>query len=349
MKRLVSRRPTSQSKFIEPLEGRQLLSVTTRISSVTADNRGEVIMSVTAPLNAATVTKSGVQAYTAGPDGKLGTTDDVHLPASVRYSSSLNRITVNAQVSADVAYRVRIVSSRVKDANGQQIDGEFNGGSSASGNGRAGGIFEFAATRDTSGTPTARLYTSAGTISLTLYRALKPISVANFLNYANSGDYDGIFVTRAYPNSSPFVEQLGGLKVNGSNQVVEVPDGSPIPSEFNTNGVITNGAYTVAFALSGSSNNTATNEFFFNQQNNGSNLDNQNGGFTVFATANNKSSIATIKAIAAKQEVDLSSLNNTELLNQVPVNSTYDGTLNPSQDLVVIRRVVTMNKVGAVA
>lgn len=359
MKRLFSRRPTSKSRpqFIEPLEGRQLLSATTRISSVTADNRGEVILSVAGGLDASTVTKSGVQAYTAGPDGQLGTSDDVHLPASVRYSSSLNRITISAQVSADVAYRVRVVSSRVLDSQGRQLDGEFTGAGTQSGNGHTGGIFEFAATRDTSATPTARMYTSAGTISLTLFRSLKPLSVANFLSYANSGKYDNIFMTRNdVENGTPFVEQAGGLKINSSNQIVTVPVNSPVASENTTNGLISNTPYTVALALSGSDANSGTDQFYFNMTNN-SFLDNANTttgqpAFTVFATAANKSSEATLIAVSKKTTVDLgTSPDPSTGVSQVPVNRTgvTSANVNPSADLVVFRRVVVMNKVGAVA
>src|SRR5881394_2155889 len=69
---------------VEPLEGRQLLSAAIR--GISTDNRGMVMLGVTADLVAKTVNSKTVQILTAGADGKLGTHDDVHRKAKVHYS-----------------------------------------------------------------------------------------------------------------------------------------------------------------------------------------------------------------------------------------------------------------------
>ena len=58
-------------------------------------------------------------------------------------------------------------------------------------------------------------------------------------------------------------------------------------------------------AKKGSDPNSATNQWFFNLADNSSNLDNQNGGFTVFGELTNSSSLVAMDAIAAKEIVAL--------------------------------------------
>ncbi len=119
----------------------------------------------------------------------------------------------------------------------------------------------------------------AGIIRLELFDELVPLTVQNFLSYVNSrnarGDYDGTFFHRAAPG---FVLQGGGFNSEGSrDHIVTGPDlhNEFDPSRSNLRGTIT-------MAKTDLSPNTATSEFFFNLADNSSNLDNQNGGFTVF-------------------------------------------------------------------
>ncbi len=109
-----------------------------------------------------------------------------------------------------------------------------------------------------------------------------PITVANFLNYANSNAYNGTIIHRDVPD---FVIQSGGFKldVNSSNHITgidPIPTNPPIQNEFSSSRSNLRG--TVAMAKLGTDPNSATSQWFVNLANNSSNLDNQNGGFTVF-------------------------------------------------------------------
>jgi cyclophilin family peptidyl-prolyl cis-trans isomerase len=198
----------------------------------------------------------------------------------------------------------------MRDDDGTPIDGDFTG-AFPTGNHHAGGNFEFEVNPDTGPTPLVRMSTTAGVITLQLFGQQKPITTANFLSYADAGDYDGIFFTRSIDN---FVAQAGSLQVDNTDDSVEpTPVNPPIQNEFSTGPIISNTLGTVAFAKvspqlgsppTNSTINSATNQFFFNLGDNGQgsgrsdNLDAQNGGFTVFARAANASSLATMNAIS---------------------------------------------------
>ena len=98
-------------------------------------------------------------------------------------------------------------------------------------------------------------------------------------------DFDGSIFHRLSPG---FVLQGGGFNFDdtGTNTATTFP---PIPSlapVVNEPGV-SNTRGTVAMAKMGGDPNSATHEFFFNLADNSGNLDNQNGGFTVFGQVMN--------------------------------------------------------------
>ena len=101
-----------------------------------------------------------------------------------------------------------------------------------------------------------------------------PLTNANFLAYADAGDYDNTFMHRLVPG---FIIQAGGFSL-ADNLVGEVNRNDPVQNEpFNSN---VRG--TIAMAKLGGDPDSATNQWFFNLENNSENLDNQNGGFTAF-------------------------------------------------------------------
>jgi cyclophilin family peptidyl-prolyl cis-trans isomerase len=297
---------TPRATLIEPLEDRQLLASTLTIASVIADNRGEVQIQLNGRADPDTVSRSSVQMFTAGDDGKLGTKDDEKVRAAVGYSVNAKRITVRGNLPADTLYRVRIVSSRVRDLNGNMIDGEFKG-NFPTGNSKFGGNFDIQTRVDVSDTPTVRMVTTAGVINLKLLIGDKPITAGNFLSYANTGRYDNLFWTRSI---SGFVIQAGGLQIDPrSNTVLQTPVDAPIANEFDTNVTISNRRGTVAFAKQSGDPDSATNQFFFNLTDNGGDspysLDQQNGGFTVFARLADTLSYAVMDQIEFYQTVAL--------------------------------------------
>jgi cyclophilin family peptidyl-prolyl cis-trans isomerase len=136
-----------------------------------------------------------------------------------------------------------------------------------------------ALTTPTAGTGTmVRWLTNLGPIDLQLYDSAAPLTVANFLAYVNSGAYAGSFFHRSMPK---FVVQGGGfIWPAGAAAPQAVPKRAAVANEFSATRSNLRG--TIAMAKSEGNPNSATSEWFVNLANNASNLDAQNGGFTVF-------------------------------------------------------------------
>lgn len=120
--------------------------------------------------------------------------------------------------------------------------------------------------------------TNMGQFCIELFETQTPVTTANFISYINSGAYtDGIF-HRSVPD---FVVQGGGFKIIPGTTGESLTAVSPLPpiiNEFK----ISNTRGTVAMAKIGGNPNSATSQWFVNLNDNALNLDNQNGGFTVF-------------------------------------------------------------------
>ena len=101
--------------------------------------------------------------------------------------------------------------------------------------------------------------TSFGDIVIELDAAKAPVSVANFLEYARSGHYDGTIFHRVIPG---FMVQGGGFEP----EMVQKPTQKPIVNEAN-NG-LSNQKYTIAMART-SDPHSATSQFFINVTDNG--------------------------------------------------------------------------------
>lgn len=115
--------------------------------------------------------------------------------------------------------------------------------------------------------------TNVGEFCMELLPEAAPATVENFLNYINSGRYDDTIVHRSVPN---FVIQAGGYTSSPLGAAIQ-KDGT-VQNEFS----LSNIRGTVAMARLGGQVNSATSEWFVNLVNN-TQLDNVDGGFTVFA------------------------------------------------------------------
>jgi peptidyl-prolyl cis-trans isomerase A (cyclophilin A) len=146
-----------------------------------------------------------------------------------------------------------------------------------------------------------RLYTTLGPVDIQLLDNEAPATVANFLGYVHRRDYDNSFIHRSIPG---FIVQGGGYTWTDGAGLAAVPAQSAVINEFSVERSNLRG--TVAMAKIGAnpptpaSINSATNQWFINLANNAGNLDNQNGGFTVFGRVT-APGMVVVDAMAALQ------------------------------------------------
>ena len=176
-----------------------------------------------------------------------------------------------------------------------------------------------------------RMHTNAGDIDVQLLPSSAPLTVANFLNYMNRGAYDNSIFHRSVKN---FIIQGGGFK----NDFSAIPADAAVQNEFMVSNSNLRG--TIAMAKLGTDPNSATNQWFFNLTNNSANLDNQNGGFTVFGRVANPDSLAVMDKIG-----NLPTINNTSPFDQLPIFS-FANPLS-GDNLVTVLSVKQLNSVDA--
>jgi cyclophilin family peptidyl-prolyl cis-trans isomerase len=154
------------------------------------------------------------------------------------------------------------------------------------------------------------LPSSTGSFNIVLDGAHKPITVANFLNYVNSGRYFAPDPATHMLASSFVHRSVPGFIVQGGEFIGTVDPSHPtnaqpiavvaFPKIQNEPG-ISNKKGTIAMAKIGGDPNSATSDWFVNLKDNGgapANLDTQNGGFTVFGHVA-ADGMTTVNAIAA--------------------------------------------------
>jgi cyclophilin family peptidyl-prolyl cis-trans isomerase len=120
--------------------------------------------------------------------------------------------------------------------------------------------------QQSSDNPQVTLHTNKGDIRLELYPQEAPVSVANFLQYANDGFYDGTVFHRVI---SHFMIQGGGMTMvedEDGMRLVPKPTREPIVNEAD-NG-LKNERGTLAMARTNDVN-SATSQFFINVELNG--------------------------------------------------------------------------------
>ncbi|TVQ60659.1 MAG: hypothetical protein EA378_11270 [Phycisphaerales bacterium] len=155
--------------------------------------------------------------------------------------------------------------------------------------------------------------TSFGTVFIELFDTITPVTVNNFLNYVNRGDYDGSFFHRLVPG---FVLQGGGFTYDESDPdgAQDIPSDPPIVNEF----LLPNIERTIAMAKTADPD-SATSQFFFNLDDNTGTLDDpaNSGGFTVFGRVVGGWDV--VLEISELQRVNFGSP-----FGEVPVTEAYD-------------------------
>ncbi|MBX3367125.1 MAG: peptidylprolyl isomerase [Phycisphaeraceae bacterium] len=156
------------------------------------------------------------------------------------------------------------------------------------------------------------LQTTMGSIRIELFDTIAPGTVQNFLTLVQNDRYDRSFFHRHATN---FVIQGGGYSYTAEDGLGDVVHNGKIQNEYGRSNL----ARTLAMAKQDGDPNSATSQFFFNLSDNSSNLNNQNGGFTVFAQVYDDDSWAVVQAIAGLQIVNFGNPFTT-----TPVTENFD-------------------------
>ena len=182
--------------------------------------------------------------------------------------------------------------------------------------------------------PVVRFTTSIGAIDVQLLPGSAPRTVSNFLRYVSRKDYDGTFFHRSV---SGFVIQGGGYRwVDGKAAPIAAD-----PPVVNEPGV-SNLRGTLAMAKTDGNPSSATNQWFFNEGDNSANLDQQNGGFTVFGRVTSADGLKVMDAIAA-----LPTSQQDSPLDSLPVRSWTPGTPVTAENLVATSSVAVLPATSA--
>lgn len=182
-----------------------------------------------------------------------------------------------------------------------------------------------------SGDPIVQVNTNGyGSFQIELFPADAPQTVANFLNYVDSGKYNNLVVSRSIPG---FIIQAGGItsptaNYSSNSQFVPVAQNGNIPLEYklpNTQG-------TIAMARQNGNANSGSDEWFINLVDNSTTLgqnsnppSGQDGfGYTAFGQVigNGMQVVNSIAAVPTKNEgaVTTGSSSSTDLQN-LPVTA----------------------------
>ena len=171
-----------------------------------------------------------------------------------------------------------------------------------------------------------RFHTSLGDIDVQLDSTNAPKTVANFLGYVNRGDYNDSIFHRSVPG---FIIQGGGYYV-AAGQVQLITAQPAVVNEYKDSNV----RGTIALAKTSDDPNSGTDEWFFNLADNSSNLNNQNGGFTVFGNIIDSQGLAVMDAIAALEVVNAGTP-----FDQLPVVDYTDGQTVTVNNLVYVNSI----------
>lgn len=161
-----------------------------------------------------------------------------------------------------------------------------------------------------------------------LLRSAAPNTVNNFLRYVNAGDYTNNLIHRSVRG---FVIQGGGFGIDQSGLLGVTRNYGTVVNEYRRSNL----RGTVAMAKLGGDPNSASNQWFINLGDNSGNLDNQNGGFTVFAEVVH--GLDVIDRIAGFRIGNLTGILGSGF-NEVPVDIPASATTVARSDLVIIAR-----------
>ena len=196
--------------------------------------------------------------------------------------------------------------------------------------------------------------TSEGSIEVNLFDNGTPKTVGNFLSYVNDGSYNDTIIHRSVPG---FITQGGGFSFEGSLNLNKLPTKPSVINEP----IYSNRRGTIAMAKLSGQPNSATNQWFFNLDNNQANLDVQNSGFTVFGQViegmdivDNIASISLCNSVPMPNyncgSGDVPGVENFVTIYSITISDTSINTisaLNPIVEPIIIDKVTPKNSGGS--
>lgn len=183
---------------------------------------------------------------------------------------------------------------------------------------------------------TVQFQTVMGDFEVNLYDESTPETVANFLAYVEAGDYTQTFIHRSMPE---FIIQGGGYAYDEEQEkAVEIDERGSVTNEP----VWSNRRGTIVMAKRGGDPDSATSEWFFNLDDNHTNLDVQNGGFTVFGEVMGDG-MEVVEAIAELPRFNLGGVyKNLPLRNYTADDAEAEEPVTPDH-LVSITGIVVLD------
>ncbi|MFT5544077.1 MAG: peptidyl-prolyl cis-trans isomerase A (cyclophilin A) [Glaciecola sp.] len=177
--------------------------------------------------------------------------------------------------------------------------------------------------------------TVLGDFQINLFDETTPETVENFLEYVNSGAYANNVVHRTQPG---FIMQAGGFAFSNTFPPGAVQAGPPVVNEP----ILSNVRGTVAMAKVGGNPNSATSQWFVSVNNNASNLDAQNGGFTVFGQVLGNG-MDVVDAIVATPIFNFGGALTTIPLRNYSAADASAGNVPTDNNLVLITDIVVVD------
>jgi peptidyl-prolyl cis-trans isomerase A (cyclophilin A) len=168
-----------------------------------------------------------------------------------------------------------------------------------------------------------------------------PRTVANLEQYVANGRYRDTFFHRLVPN---FVLQGGGFvwpgnEIATSSTLAAVPALKAVPNEFSE--LRSNIRGTLAMAKLGTDPNSATSQWFFSLADNSANLDDQNGGFTVFGRLRDSSDLLLLDVLGA---VDTINADNGGVFSSLPLYRLGDTAKLAPTDVLRLSEVELLDE-----
>ncbi len=182
--------------------------------------------------------------------------------------------------------------------------------------------------------------TNMGDFEINLFDKTTPVTVQNFLSYANNGRYDGTVFHRSV---SGFVIQGGGFTFDQALPLKAIASSPAIANEPK----LSNVRGTVAMAKIGGNPNSATNQWFVNLADNSTNLDLQNGGFSVFGHID-AAGMEVIDAIAKLNRYNFTGISELPLRNYTQ-NDRDDNVPLAADNLVTIESITVVDNRNSTA